>query len=467
MAKDKRFEFPITLYGALEEYNQVLTKGRCRIFYKGGNRNRTYITDEFAESLISTLPYTPIKGIYDNTAGDYTDHGRQRYDGRVYGIVPENPNFSWESHVDEDGVIREYACVDVLLFTSIYEEANEIIGQAQSMELYAPSIRGDWKYINGKKFFVFTEGCFLGLQVLGNDVEPCFEGASFYTEQNFLTRLEDILNKLETYDLNNLKDDEGGEKMTVNDFKLSDNQKYNMLFSLLNPNFNEEGEWELTYMITDVYDEYALAFNVQENGYVRVYYTKNDESDSLELGEKEIVYIVDVTEAEKKALQALHELNSDFEKIDEHYSNLQNDNQTLQSKVDEYENAINSLKEEKEQVEMSLNEATENYTNNLANAEATIEDLNKELDALKEFKLNIETSEKLAVIDKYAEKLDESLINEMKEKVGEYTATELEKELAFALVNTTPALFTNEEIPLYPKDDNEETGLGRILSKYE
>ena len=156
MANDKRFEFPITLYGALEEYNQVLTKGRCRIFYKGGNRNRTYITDEFAESLVATLPYTPIKGIYDGTAEDYTDHGRQRYDGRIYGIVPENPNFSWESHLDEDGVIREYACVDVLLFTSIYKEANEIIGQAQSMELYAPSIKGDWKYINGKKFFVFT-----------------------------------------------------------------------------------------------------------------------------------------------------------------------------------------------------------------------------------------------------------------------------------------------------------------------
>lgn len=464
MANDKRFEFPITLYGALEEYNQVLTKGRCRIFYKGGNRNRTYITDEFAESLIATLPYTPIKGIYDGTAEDYTDHGRQRYDGRIYGIVPENPNFSWENHLDEDGIIREYACVDVLLFTSIYKEANEIIGQAQSMELYAPSIKGDWKYINGKKFFVFTEGCFLGLQVLGDGVEPCFEGASFYTEQNFLTHLEDILNKLETYTKNVSNDDEGGEKMTVSDFKLSDNQKYNMLFSLLNPNFNEEGEWELTYMVTDVYDEYALAFNVQENGYIRAYYTKDDATDSIEITNQEVVYIVDVTEAEKKALQALHELNSDFEKIDEHYTNLQNENQTLQAKVDEYEININSLNEEKEQMEVSLNEATENFTN----AEATIEDLNKELEELKEFKLSVETNEKLAIIDKYVEKLDESVINEFKEKAAEYTATDLEKELAFALVKNTPALFTNDADPqLYPKDDNKETGIGRILSKYE
>lgn len=463
MAKDNRLEFPVTLYGALEEYSQVLTKGRCRIFYKGGNRNRTYITDEFAEKLISTLPYTPIKGIYDNTAEDYTDHGRQRYEGRVYGIVPENPNFAWETHLDEDGVSRTYACVDVLLFTSIYKEAGEIVGQAQSMELYAPSIKGDWKYIDGKKFFVFDEGCFLGLQVLGSDVEPCFEGASFYVNEDLIARLEYVLKELNAHNEKALKNIEGGEKMTVNDFKLSDNQKYNMLFSLLNPNFNEEGEWELTYMISDVYDEYALAFNIQENGYERVYYKKDDETDSLELLEREVTYIVDVTETEKKALQALHELNNGFENVDTNYSDLQNDNQALHSKVDEYENTINSLEEEKGQMEASLNEAKENF----ANAEATIEELNSECEALREFKLNAETAEKLAVVDKYAEKLDESVINEFKEKISEYTVTELEKELAFALVNNTPALFTNEEVPLYPKDDNEETGLGKILSKYE
>ena len=87
MANSINYAFPITLYGSLEEYNQVLSKGRCRIFYKGGNRNRTYITEEFAEQLISTLPYTPVKGIYDGTADDYTDHGRQRYEGKIYGYI--------------------------------------------------------------------------------------------------------------------------------------------------------------------------------------------------------------------------------------------------------------------------------------------------------------------------------------------------------------------------------------------
>ena len=48
-------DFPVTIYGNLEPYNQVLSKGRCRIFYKYGNRNGTYITDEFADKLLAEM----------------------------------------------------------------------------------------------------------------------------------------------------------------------------------------------------------------------------------------------------------------------------------------------------------------------------------------------------------------------------------------------------------------------------
>ena len=60
-----KFEFPVAVYGNIEKYNDVLSKARCRIFYKYGNRNGTYITDEFAEKLLETLPYAPVKGIYE------------------------------------------------------------------------------------------------------------------------------------------------------------------------------------------------------------------------------------------------------------------------------------------------------------------------------------------------------------------------------------------------------------------
>ena len=188
-------EFPVSIYGNLEKLSPVLSKARCRIFYKYENRNGTYITDEFAEKLINSLPYTPVKGIYDEFNEDYTDHGEKRNLGRIYGIVPENPNFSWENHLDEDGVERQYACTDVYIFSALYEEAGQIVGKSQSMELYQPSIKGDWTIINGKKLFKFEDGCFLGLQVLGDEVEPCFEGASFFSLYNELKNMVQQLKK--------------------------------------------------------------------------------------------------------------------------------------------------------------------------------------------------------------------------------------------------------------------------------
>ena len=100
-------EFSISIYGNLEKYSDTISKGRCRIFYKGLNRNGTYITSEFAEKLLSTIGYAPVKGIYDREDVDYTDHGEKRSQGRIYGIVPENPNLTWEKHLDEDGIERE------------------------------------------------------------------------------------------------------------------------------------------------------------------------------------------------------------------------------------------------------------------------------------------------------------------------------------------------------------------------
>ena len=291
------FEFPVQVYGELEKYNEVLSKARCKIFYKYANRNRTYITDEFADKLLNSLPYAPVKGIYDEN--DYTDHGVARSEGRIYGIVPENPNVSWETFVDDDGVTRTYACADVLIFTALYEEAKEILGKGQSMELYQPSLKYHEAIVENKRYIVFDEGCFLGLQVLGDNVEPCFEGASFYTLQS---TIEYAINKIKEY---------GGTEMPKINFKLSDDEKFSALWALLNPEFNEEGNWTVTYGISAVYDDYALCVNYETGEMNRAYYSKNDEKDMIELGEIVKCYVIDVTENEKATLDTLRVLNGD------------------------------------------------------------------------------------------------------------------------------------------------------------
>ena len=65
--------FDVTLYGTLEPFDDSKSKCRVRIFYKGMNRNRTYITEDFANQLIASLPYAPVKGIFNSDEVDLKD----------------------------------------------------------------------------------------------------------------------------------------------------------------------------------------------------------------------------------------------------------------------------------------------------------------------------------------------------------------------------------------------------------
>ena len=473
-------EFPVTVYGNLEKYNETISKGRCRIFYKYGNRNGTYITDEFAEKLLATIPYAPVKGIYEGEEGDYTDHGAARSLGRIYGIVPENPNLSWEDHEDEDGIMRTYACVDVLIFTGLYTEAKGIIGKSQSMEIYPPSIKGAWKIINGKKYYVFESGHFLGLQVLGDNVEPCFEGAAFFA---LYKDLKAIVDQIEKYNLNGHN---GGNTKMLN-YKLSDNAKFNALWSLLNVNYNEENNWLIEYDICEVYDEYALVRNYSEGCFERVYYTKNDETDSVELGERVRCYIMDVSETEKNALDALRAMNEGtYEKLDENYQAakdaVETANNDLAVKIEEY-NALNStvekLEEEKSNFETKIGELEESIstlTTERNDAQTQLEVANNSINSLTEanaslvsFKAEIEKQQKQAIIAKYSELLDEEVVNTYSQNLDNYTAKDLDKELAYELVNANQSVFTNggQNQGYIPKDEPAVGGLEEILSKYK
>lgn len=461
-------EFPVTVYGNLEQYSQTISKARCRIFYKGANRNGTYITDEFAEKLLSTIAYTPVKGIYDEDDGDYTDHGERRDLGRIYGVVPENPNLTWEKFLDEDGVEREYACVDVYIYTAIYKEGKEIVGKAQSMELYEKSISGDWKIIDGRRYFVFEDASFLGLQALGDDVEPCFEGAAFFS---LCESLKQLVHDLETFQAQN----QGGKTMPELNFKLSDSQKFQGLWSLLNPNYSEENGWVIEYGICDVYDDYAVVRNYAEECFERAYYSKNDETDSLEITNKVRCFILDVTESEKIALDALQKLNgSTFEKVDDIFTqkeNLDAEKIANEQKIEELNISISTLTTERDeanaQVE-ALNASNEATVAEYTAAKESIAALEAKLEELNTFKKDIEHKEKEAIINTYTELLPEETLNDFTAKIDEFTALDLEKELAYTLMKSNPSVFSKSTQTNYvPKDDAVKSGLEEVLSKYK
>ena len=515
--------FPITVYGKMEKFNDTISKGRCRIFYKGANRNGTYITDTFAEKLIASAPYAPIKGIYDGE--DYTDHGVARSEGRIYGVVPAEPNFAWEKHLDVDGVEREYACCDVLYYTALYKEAGEIDGKPQSMELYRKTLKGEWQYISGKKFYVFSEGSFLGLQALGDTTEPCFEGAGFYslneeeqkTEEGIIALLRQYEQRTDIFQHH----EQGGNIMPEINFKISDGQKYEYLWSLLNPNYNEAGDYTIEYVICEVYDNYAVVRNLAENIFERVYYNKNDETDSLEITNKERCYFVDINQEEKDALDNLHTAaGATFVEINDNYAaqitnvetlNTQidgfnsqitelNANHTLQieefnaqietlngqiselntqisdfvTKIAEHEATISTLNTENETLSTSLNTANEtlgSVNNDLTVANATIATLTSERDTLVAYKNNIITEQKKAIVMSYTAQLTTEIIDDFMNNLDNYALDQLDMIMTYEVKKHNPSIFSKnpENVTIYvPKDDNGAShSINDILAKYE
>lgn len=473
------FDFEITIFGELEPISPTLSKARCRTFYKGRNRNGGYITDEFAERLASSFPYTPIKGIYDKEEGDFKDHGLERTEGRIYGIVPQEPNILYEPHLDDDGVTREYCTADVYLYTALYEEARTIPGKSQSMELYVPSIKGRWEYIDGKKCFVYTDGCFLGLQVLGEQVEPCFEGAAFYSlEEAVDDELTQILNK---YVLLNeeykIQMEEQNDMDTIN-FKLSDQEKFSKIWGLLNPNYNEAGNYMMEYSVDRVYDDYALCYNYEQDQYYRVPYVKNDD-DTVTLGERVEVFIVDVTKEEQLALQAVQAINGgSFAALDTNYQKAiddlaaaQEENATFSAKVTELEEKIQLGDNEK--VELKQQISTLNTERD--NAKAENDRLNDQFNLLKEEKDNLQSfkdqtilNAKREIIDTYSATLDNAVIEKYTDEfISNFTLEGLEKELAYELVKTG-SLFSKDagNLHIKPNANDDDDPVKTILNNY-
>ena len=311
--------------------------------------------------------------------------------------------------------------------------------------------------VKGQKYVVFDDGCFLGLQALGDSVEPCFEGASFYTLQKSIS---DTIEKIKEYS-------QKGGQSEVFKFKLSDSQKLDALWHLLNPETDVDGYWVITYSICDVYDDYALVYNYETSQYERVYYTKDDEADMIELGERVPVFVIDVTESEKNTIDTLRKLTGDtYELVNENLVNAeQNANNCVElgSKIEELNTTIATLNTEISQAQDKLAEDATTY----AAAQENIEQLTTEVEDLRNYKKAVETQQKEAVIAEYVDKLSNDVIETFKAKIDEYSLLDLDKELAYECKKSNPSFFNQAQTPQIFVTTEPETGLEAILSRYK
>ena len=244
-------------------------------------------------------------------------------------------------------------------------------------------------------------------------------------------------------------------------FKLSDNQKHDALWALLNTDYNEENNWSVTYAICDIYDDYALVYNYNEASYERAYYLKNDEDDTITITEQKKVFVIDVTEEEMNALNTVRMLNGGtyenanvtFEKV----SKLEEANSNFEQKIEELNSNISTLETEKELFATQINDANEQ-----------INTLIEQVNSLNSYKTEVEKNEKQAVIESYSELLSEEILADYEAKIADYSVIDLDKELAYELKKTNKSVFSKDPVAVrIPKDEVTRTGIEAILSKYK
>lgn len=183
------------------EINPLMSKCEIKVLYVGENRNHSYITKEVAADMAKTLRGAPIVGYYKEDKEDFADHGEQViFDDegikfncltKPYGFVAPDAKVWFQEFEDTDDfgnkITREYLMTTGYLWTGQYEEAKRVIekGNGQSMELDEDTLDGHWSTDSksGMDFFIINDAIFSKLCILGEDVEPCFEGASVTAPQ--------------------------------------------------------------------------------------------------------------------------------------------------------------------------------------------------------------------------------------------------------------------------------------------
>mgnify|MGYP000202176753 CR=1 FL=1 len=175
------------------DINPLMSECKIKVLYTGENRNGTSISKGVAAEMAKTLRGAPIVGYFNEQTKDFEGHeSRLELDEETgefkfksitvpYGFVAPDAEV-WFQKFMEDGVEREYLVTTGYLWTGQFPEIKEAIerGCGQSMELDEKTLDGNWAKNENQnlEFFIINDATFSKLCILGENVEPCFEGAS-------------------------------------------------------------------------------------------------------------------------------------------------------------------------------------------------------------------------------------------------------------------------------------------------
>jgi hypothetical protein len=479
--------------------NPLISKCQIKVCYVGDepNRNRSVITKEVARSMANSLPGSPIVGKWNENKEDYEEHNRiislkdgewvVSDDTRPYGFVDLNAKVWFQKFLDDGVNEHEYLMTEGYLWTGQYPECQRVLtkGNNQSMELDEKNLDAVWsKDVNGEpKFFIINEAVISKLCILGEDVEPCFEGSQitnvkFSFEDGFKEQLFSMMNEMKKI----LKD--GGETpMFVRYAVEIGDQLWRAIYGYLCERYPDP-EWAgcSTMRIEGVYEEsgnkFVIVSDCNSGKYYRINFNIDPEfvvtGDWIEV-EKEFVpvsnegpqftleaynafvesykaEVVPEDVSEESEEEASEEPEDDVDEVLEESEPEEVSEEVVEEKKDELKDKVDeyNLDEIPEYIELkekynALVESSEVLQHSLDEMTANVNSLNEQLDGLKKYKMSIERKEKEAMIDSFYMLSDEDK-KDVIANIDNYSLDDIEAKLSIICVRNKVSFDLNDDV---------------------
>ena len=417
------------------DINPMMSKCEIKVFYLGKNRNSTAIDKPTAQAMAKTLRGAPIVGYYRPDKGDFFDHGDQViYDGegihfqnltKPYGFVAPDAEvwFQEFEEYDENGqsVLRTYLMTTGYLWTGQYKEAQQVLmdgGKPHSMELDEESMMGFWsKEANDDhEFFIINDAIFSKLCILGDDVEPCFEGSSITAPSVSRTfSLDDKFKRTLYSMMKELQETLQGGKETVNIEEKQVETKSTV----------GQGDMptiEAAAAVPEVAVEAPAAVEEPAPVVEEPVATAEVEEPVAEIPAETLDNPVEAVAAEN---ESNIEATSEFEKKEDKEDDKKEESDDSEKKEDDKEDDKEKKEKDYALIQIEYDELQKSH----ADLQAKFNELSEEIERLRAFKSEVETKQKDALIAEFYMLSDADKEDVIAHK-AEYSLDEIKSKLA-------------------------------------
>ena len=454
--------------------NPLISKCQIKVCYVSDepNRNRSIITKETAKQMANSLPGCPIVGFYNEEKGDFEEHNRIidisngkfeiKDTTKPYGFVDLGARVWFQKFLDDGMNEREYMMTEGWLWTGQYPECKRILahGNNQSMELDEGTLNAHWsKDGNGDpQFFIINEAIISKLCTLGENNEPCFEGASIGTPviqfafaDGFKEQIFSMMNELKDYLT------EGGEKVLTRYAVEIGDALWTALYDHVENTYGiesvcEDGEQKFAILTAD--DKYyRLDFSIAEDGAITFAEEASVMEDYVPGDEPQFSAeaVAEYAKSKKEKESDDEEKSEDGEekkcpkcgkdksecKCKKDKDADDDDEDKKKGKKEKY-----NLEEIQEYVELSNDHSALQEKYSLA--QERIEALERELEALTTFKKGVERAEKEKMIASFYMLSDEDKADVVA-NIDKYSLRDIEGELSILCVRNKVSFNLDED----------------------